>query len=89
LIACVAVASHASEVPAPVRFPGLDPAADYRVERVDTGGDVFVIQHEGPAWWSADGASGPVLPGAFLAEVGLPLPVLGPEQAVVLHLDRV
>jgi hypothetical protein len=29
-----------------------------------------------------------VLPGAFLGRVGLPMPVLGPEQAVVLHLTR-
>ena len=89
LMSCVAVASHQSEVPLPARFPGLDPDADYRVARVDAGGEVFVVQHEGPAWWNADGAAGPVLPGSFLAEVGLPLPVLGPEQAVVLHLARV
>jgi hypothetical protein len=29
-----------------------------------------------------------VLPGSFLTDVGLPMPVLGPEQAVVLHLRR-
>jgi alpha-galactosidase len=92
LMACVAVASHRSEVPTPARFPALDPDADYRVERVDTGGEVFSIQHEGPAWWPPDGAAAadcPVLPGSFLTEVGVPLPVLGPEQAVVLHLTRV
>jgi alpha-galactosidase len=88
LMACVVVASHESEVPAPARLPGLDPDAQYRVTRVDTGGEVFVVQSEAPAWWPADGAEVPVLPGAFLAEVGLPLPVLGPEQAVVLHLTR-
>ncbi len=88
LMACVTVASQASEVPAPVRFPGLDRGAGYRVDVVDTGGEVFTVQHEPPAWWPADGAAGPVLPGAFLLEVGLPLPVLGPEQALVLHLTR-
>jgi alpha-galactosidase len=88
-MACVAVASHQSEVPTPARFPGLDQDADYRVERVDTGGELFTVQHEGPSWWPAEGAAGPVLPGAFLAEIGLPLPIVGPEQAVVLHLTRV
>jgi hypothetical protein len=28
-------------------------------------------------------------PGRFLSEVGLPMPVLGPEQALVLHLRAV
>jgi alpha-galactosidase len=88
LVACVAVASHESEVPTPVRLPGLDPDADYLVGLVDTGGEVFTIEHEPPPWWPADGADGPVLPGSFLGEVGLPLPVLGPEQAYVLHLTR-
>ena len=87
LIACVTVASQPSEVPVPVRLPGLDPGADYRLTVVDTGGDVFAVQHEGPPWWPEPGAA-TLLPGAFLAEVGLQLPVLGPEQAVVLHLAR-
>ena len=41
-----------------------------------------------PAGGRSRGAAGPVLPGAFLERVGLPMPVLGPEQAVVLHLTR-
>lgn len=89
LMACVTVASQASEVPVPARFPGLDPAADYRLALVDTGGEVFVVQHEGPPWWPASGSDGVVLPGSFLTEVGVQLPILGPEQAVVFHLRRV
>src|SRR4029079_13720026 len=68
LMACVAVARHQSEVPTPARFPGLEPGGDYRIERVDPGGELFTIQHEGPSWWPAEGAAGPVLPGSFLAE---------------------
>ncbi len=89
LMACVTLASQAAEVPVPVRFPGLDPAARYRVGVVDTGGAVFTVQHQGPGWWPVEGAAGPVLPGSFLTAAGLPLPVLGPEQALVLHLVRV
>ena len=29
-----------------------------------------------------------MLPGSFLDTIGLPMPVLGPEQALVLHLTR-
>jgi alpha-galactosidase len=88
LLAYVSLASRAAEVPGPARLPGLDPGAGYQVEVVDTGGEPFVVQHAPPGWWPAAGA-GVVLPGAFLGSVGLPMPVLGPEQAVVLHLLRV
>jgi alpha-galactosidase len=89
LVAYVSLASRAAEVPGPARLPGLDEAADYRVEVVDTGGAPFVVQHEAPGWWPDEGAPGPVLPGSYLGRVGLPMPVLGPEQALVLHLTRV
>ena len=75
-------------MPGPARLPGLDPAADYRVEVVDTGGEPFTMQHAGTRLVAGRGAAGPVLPGSFLDLVGLPMPVLGPEQAVVLHLTR-
>ena len=71
-----------------LKLPGLDPAADYRVDLVDTGGAPWTKQHQAPGWWPEPGAASPVLPGAFLERVGLPMPVLGPEQAVVLHLTR-
>lgn len=89
LMACVSVATSAAEVPVPARLPGLDPAAAYRLRRLDTGGEVFVVQAAPPGWWPGPDTSDVVLPGSFLTEVGLPLPVLGPEQALVLHLARV
>jgi len=88
LMAYVSLTSRAAEAPGPARLPGLDPAADYRVDLVDTGGEPWTKQHQAPGWWPEPGAAGPVLPGAFLGRVGLPMPVLGPEQAVVLHLTR-
>jgi alpha-galactosidase len=45
------------------------------------GEDIFV-QATPPAWL-ADGATAS---GRFLAEVGLPMPILNPEHAVLLHL---
>ena len=38
-----------------------------------------------PRWLEAGGVT---LSGRALAEVGLPLPVLLPEQALLLHLSR-
>ena len=90
LFAYVQLATGAAEVPGPARLPGLDPASSYRVERWSTpGGPPFTKQNAAPGWWPAEGGSAPALPGSFLGLVGLPMPVLGPEQAVVLHLTRV
>lgn len=88
LFAYVSLTTRAAEVPPPVRLPGLDPAADYRLEAVDTGGEPFAVQKQPPGWWPAPGES-VVLPGAFLGTVGVQVPVLGPEQALVLHLRTV
>ena len=88
LFAYVALGTGAAEVPVPARLPGLDPAAGYRVEVVDTGGERFTVQLAPPGWWPAEGGPAPVLPGSFLDTIGLPMPVLGPEQALVLHLTR-
>ena len=88
LMAYVSLTSRAAETPGPAPLPGLDPVADYRVDLVDTGGEPWTKQQAAPGWWPQPGAAGPVLPGAFLGRVGLPMPVLGPEQAVVLHLTR-
>jgi alpha-galactosidase len=88
VFACVTLASSAAETWPPARLPGLDLEASYRIERLDTGGEPFVVQQEPPGWWP-EAAATAVLPGAFLGEVGLALPVLAPEQALVLHLVRV
>ncbi|WP_430645209.1 alpha-galactosidase [Agromyces sp. GXS1127] len=69
-------------LPPAVRMPGLDPAVDYRVRRVDLG-PVRAIQDADPPWF----ARGEVrLPGRVLEEVGLPMPLLAPENALVLEL---
>ena len=86
LMAYVALASGATEVPLPARLPGLEPLRRYRFRRVDTGGDPVTTGHAGPPWL-ADAEF--TVTGRFLAEVGLPMPVLTPEQALVLHLRAV
>ena len=74
---------------APVRLPGLDPSATYRVRPlpmcVDLPSDIASGQSE-LGWWTADGV---VLPGAALAAYGVRPPALHPAQAVLIAVDRV
>ncbi len=39
-----------------------------------------------PGWWDGALGDGVVLDGGVLGTLGLPMPVLGPQQALVLHL---
>ena len=83
LFAYVALSTSATQAPLPARFPGLNPDRSYRVSVLDTGAEPRTVQKQSPAWM---GGAGPALPGRFLGEVGLPMPVLAPEQALVLRL---
>jgi len=82
LIALVTLATAAVAVPAPLRLPGLDPRRAYRIEPVALGASPHAVQDAPPAWLAAGGIT---VPGSLLAELGLPVPLLGPEQALVLH----
>jgi len=83
LLSYVAVAASATELPSPARLPGLDPDRTYRVEPVDTGGRPVTVEIAAPAWLRDGGVTAS---GQALGEVGLPMPVLAPEQALVLHV---
>jgi alpha-galactosidase len=84
-VVCFAVMRTAlSLTPPPLRLPGLDPARRYRIEHLALDGDVRGPTAAQPAW--LDG--GLVLTGAQLAAHGLQPPVLHPEHAVLIHLDR-
>ena len=71
------------EVPAPVLLPGLDPDRRYRVTPLPLGGGHHGVARSAPPWWDAGGAT---LTGRALEVVGLRLPVLDPEQAVLVEL---
>lgn len=86
LFCAVALTAPRAALPTPLRFPGLDPLTSYRVRPISLGGPPRVIQDQPPAWL-ADGEV--TLSGAVLERIGLPAPLLAPEQAAVYLLDAV
>lgn len=81
-----ALAAPRAALPGLLRFAGLDPATTYRVRPLELGKPPRVIQDEPPAWL----AQGEVfLSGASLERVGIPAPLLAPEQAAVYLLEAV
>jgi alpha-galactosidase len=85
LFAYVQLTASAFETPGLARLPGLDPDRAYRVAPLEVAGTPQTNQAVAPRWCAAGGVT---LGGRALAEVGLPLPVLRPEQALLLHLTR-
>ena len=71
------------EIPAPALLVGLDPDRRYRVVPLMPAGPSASIERT-PAPWMAAGEV--VLTGRTLATVGLPMPVLNPEQALLLEV---
>ncbi|ACQ81061.1 glycoside hydrolase clan GH-D [Beutenbergia cavernae DSM 12333] len=86
IFAVVALATGVASPPGRVRIPGLAPDARYRVAPLPPGDydDPRVRWHQ-PSWW----ADGVTLAGVVLAEVGIQVPALLPEQQALLHLERV
>ena len=81
------LASSPTEMPPVLRLRGLDPGASFRVRVVEIAGGASRHELAPPAWTTV--AEGVVVHGAALAEVGVRLPVLVPEQAILLHAERV
>ncbi|CAI3803564.1 alpha-galactosidase [Pseudarthrobacter sp. MM222] len=90
LFALVSTRTTFSEQPGRIAIPGLPAASDFRVEAVfPAPGDAdyahLYTQVQPPAWL----ASGAVANGRFLAEVGVPMPILNPEHALLLRITTV
>jgi alpha-galactosidase len=85
LFAYVQLTASAFETPGLARLPGLDPDRVYRVAPLEVAGAPETRQAAAPPWLAAGEVT---LAGRVLGEVGLPLPVLRPEQALLLHLTR-
>jgi alpha-galactosidase len=72
-----------------IPIPGLVTEKDYRVRiRTDTG---YPVMHQSvPPAWVGDAIEGWItVPGAVLSLVGLPMPTLNPEQAMLIELQGV
>ncbi len=83
LFAYVALAAPEHALPAPVRFVGLSPGRTYRVRPWTLVAPPACLQDTQPAWLTAGEAS---LPGRVLTQVGLPMPLLLPQQALLLEV---
>jgi alpha-galactosidase len=81
VFALVTLGTPAAALPPPIRFPGLDPDRSYTVRPI---GVPPRTMQDAPPPWLADGSI--TLPGRVLSEVGLPAPLLTPEQALLLEL---
>ena len=86
IYALVALRAADAALPEPVRFAGLDPGTRYTVRPLTIGPAPLVVQDAAPAWWRAGEVT---LPGSVLAEVGLPAPLLTPEQAALVTVEAV
>ena len=84
VFAYVQLASSPTEMPPPVLLSGLEPGRRYRVVPVPLAGGPSA-QEIVSSPWAADGI---VLTGQILMRVGLQMPLLHPEQAMVLHLTQ-
>ena len=87
LFAVVSTRTSAAEQPGRMGLPGLEPERNYRVELIapiqeDADYAHTFTQAQPPSWL----AGGAVAGGRFLAEVGLPMPVLNPEHALLLKV---
>lgn len=67
----------------PIRIPGLDLDRTYRLERMDLDERPMGMAKQQTAW--LDGVK---ISGRNLAVEGLPMPILNPETALLLHLRR-
>jgi alpha-galactosidase len=86
LFALVSTGTSFAEQTGRITIPGLDPDRSYRVDAIfPAPGDAdyahTFTQVQPPAWL----ANGAEANGRFLAGVGLPMPILNPEHAIVLR----
>ncbi|WP_201931044.1 alpha-galactosidase [Nocardioides donggukensis] len=86
LFAAVQTRTATASVPARVVLPGLDPSRTYRVRPQPPGDSPRTMERATPPWLAAGEA---ILPGSALARVGLPLPILAPEQLLLLRVTAV
>ena len=68
-----------------LRIPGLDPQANYQVELLEAPSNMHDIVATQPAWMTA----GCILSGDWCETIGLAMPVLDSETAVLISLKKI
>ncbi|WBB80572.1 alpha-galactosidase [Micromonospora sp. WMMD882] len=86
VFAVARLATSVAQVPGPARLPGLDPSRRYAVRLAAGAPEPATLEVTGPAWLAAGGVT---LSGAALGTVGVQLPALRPEQALLLEVTVV
>ncbi|PTW90487.1 alpha-galactosidase [Microbacteriaceae bacterium MWH-Ta3] len=89
ICAYVALNATGGSVPAALRIPGLDPAGTYSVTRVEFAGGPTHVSRALPGWWAAASDGSFQISGELLESVGLRPPIIDPETAFVLEVQRV
>jgi alpha-galactosidase len=84
IFALVALRGMPASTPNALRFEGLDAEASYRLKLVEPAGKAHYIGRQSPKWFD-----GVVLTGAALARVGVRPPILAPENAILIELERI
>lgn len=85
LFAFVALQTTVAAQPGRIRLPGLDPEGTYRLDPIQLSASALTETYDGPpAWWTEPTR----LTGHVLGAVGLPAPMLYPEQALLFRLVR-
>lgn len=69
--------------PAQLTFRDLNPDMNYQVKAVYPAGTPVFMLIEPPSW-----LTGITLSGAILMEIGLPAPILAPENALLIEINR-
>ena len=85
LVNVTRVASGASTHTAPVHVPGLDPKGTYEIH-IALAPTVYALHRAHPDWMLHVNVMS--MTGAQLANIGINMPALMPESAMVLHLIR-
>jgi alpha-galactosidase len=67
-----------------IRLPGLDPARRYRLRVRTEAGEASLHEHP-PPWLERARLDGFAVTGAIATDLGLPMPTLNPQQAMLLH----
>ena len=83
VFAYVQLTTSTDEVPGTVLLPGLEPSTRYDVRPLVVAGGAHGTGRADPPWWQAGSIT---LSGRELGAAGLRLPVLHPEQALLLEL---